>query len=71
MQPYENPIEISTICQQLEKLGASNILDAATTEACRQAAYLLMKMREMILCDEANEANVKDLRYLLAMQGEG
>jgi hypothetical protein len=71
----QQPIEISTICSELEKLSHSGVFLPMTANACAQAADLLMKMRELIITAPGTASPEGDalaqLKWLLTLQGEG
>ena len=67
----QEKIEISDIRLELNKLFESGVLSRDTAEACSQAASLLIEMRRMILSGRDSDDIVRELRELLARQGEG
>ena len=68
----ENPLEIYDIGVVLKSLGScSAAFPQRTVAACNQAAFLLERMREVILSRVSNNQIVEELREILAKQGEG
>lgn len=69
MQPEK--IEIAEIGTELRKLARSGVLTRRTADACAQAAWLLERMREVIVTGPSDTVVVETLKQILAEQGEG
>jgi hypothetical protein len=64
-------MEIHDISLELKKLSGAGILAENTSRACRQAAALLVRLREIILVERDAATAQEQLKLLLAEQGEG
>jgi hypothetical protein len=64
-------VEIYDISVELKKLAKSGVIRPHTATACKQAADLLVQMREIILTESDAAVVHEKLRWLLAKQGEG
>jgi hypothetical protein len=75
-------IGIADICSELEKLANANVFTEHTASACRQAASLLSRFREVIPSGLAETGwhnpepaftreIVEKLKWILVEQGEG
>jgi hypothetical protein len=68
-------IAIYDIRIELEKIASSGVVPQRTADACRQAASLLQAMREVVIkspdYEIPDEEKVRQLRRVLAIQGEG
>lgn len=75
---FEEAIEIADIRKELLKLANSGILPKRSSDACAQAAWLLIAIREIVLsipysgftCEQAESAMTR-LKDIMVQQQEG
>lgn len=69
---FVKPLETGDISVELEKLSrCPEVFSKRTIDACIQGAYLLRRLREVSFSHASATELVKELKDMLAKQGDG
>jgi hypothetical protein len=68
-------LETADIAVELQKLAESGVFTQRTADACAQAAWIVKKLREVILTDwsdsSVDTAKIEKLKWILVKHHEG